>query len=272
MPIESWDVAGAKLRVRTAGKGDALVLLATDPPNVVEAYAQLCVALGPHARVAVFEPPGFGRSRAPKGFAHTWAEQARVIEAILERTGPAVLAFPCVAAYAAMLVAASRPDLVRGLVLAQAPSWSDERAWMDRVDRRRLVRTPVVGQALMMLRSDDIARRWFEAATGDVDKMRPLAALAVEALSHDAKFPLAAAFQAMEREVPPLSVIDKPALLVWGDKDRTHARSDPRGLMPFLPRAKHVTLEGAGHFPELERPREFADAVTAWMHDELSAR
>lgn len=271
MPIETWDVAGAKLRVRTAGKGDDLVLLATDPPNVVEAYARLCVAMGAHARLAVFEPPGFGRSAAPKGFGHTWREQARVIEALLERTGPAVLAFPCVSAYAAMLVAAARPELVRGLVLAQAPSWSDERAWIDRVDKRRLVRTPVVGQALMMLRSDDVARRWFEAASGDVDQMRPLAALAIEALSHDAKFPLATAFQAMEREAPPLTLVEKPALLVWGDKDRTHAKSDRLGLTPLLPRAEGVVIEGAGHFPELERPKEFAAAVRQWMGERLSA-
>lgn len=270
MPIESWDVAGARLRVRTGGRpGARTVLLAADPPTVVEAYAELFVALGPHARLVAFELPAFGRSRAPKGFGHSWREQVDVLEALAARVGPCVPAFPCVAAYAGLLLAARRPDLVRGLVLTQAPAWRDEKAWMARVDRNRLVRTPLVGQAMMTLRAEAIARRWYEAASGDVDRMRPLARLSVEALTHDARFPLADAFQAMDREDPPLAPVDAPALLVWGDRDRTHRASDPAGLAPLLPRARRVTLAGAGHFPELERPREFADAVAAWLRDEV---
>ena len=267
MPIEPWDVAGARLRVRTGGRGARTLLLATDPPNVVEAYAELFVALGPHARLVAFEPPGFGRSRAPKGFGHSWREQVDVLEALAARVGPCVLALPCVAAYAGLALAARRPDLVEGLVLAQAPSWADEKRWMARVDRRRLVRTPLVGQAVLALRAESVAQRWYEAASGDVDKMRPLARMGVEALTHDARFPLADAFQAMDREDPPLAPVDKLALLVWGDADRTHRGSDPRGLLPLLPRARQVTLEGAGHFPELERPRAYAEAVVAWLQE-----
>ena len=275
VPIESWDAAGARLRVRTGGapapaRGARTLLHATDPPNVVEAYAELFVALGqalPGARLVAFEPPGFGRSRAPKGFGYAWREQVDVLEALAARVGPCVLAFPCVSAYAGLALAARRPDLVEGLVLSQAPAWPDEKAWMARVDRNRLVRTPLVGQAVMALRAEGVAQKWYEAASGDVDKMRPLARMSVEALTHDAKFPLADAFQAMDREDPPLAVVDKPALLVWGDKDRTHRGSDPDGLAALLPRARRATLEGAGHFPELERPRGYAEAVAAWLRE-----
>lgn len=261
-------MGGANLRVRTGGRGGPTLVLAVDPPNVLEAYAELFVALGPHARLVAFEPPGFGRSRAPKGFTHSWEDQIGVVEALLERTGPAILAFPCLSAYAALATATKRPDLARGLVLMQAPSWADEKAWIERVDKRRMLRTPLVGQAMMAVKGDDIARRWFEAASGDVDKMRPLAALGVESLSHDARFPLATALQAMDGEDPPLARVEAPALLVWGDADRTHRPSDAGGLAGLLPRAKRVTLDGAGHFPELERPREFAAAIARWMAEE----
>lgn len=267
MPIETWDAAGARLRVRTGGRGARTLLLATDPPNVVEAYAELFIALGPHARLAAFEPPGFGRSRAPKGYGWTWREQVDVLEALAQRAGPTILALPCIAAYAGIALAARRPDLVQGLVLTQAPSWSDEKAWLDRVDRRRLVRTPLLGQALLNLRAQRIAQQWYEAATGDVDKMRPLARMSIEALTHDAKFPLADALQALDKEDPPLPTtpLPTPTLLVWGDADKTHRKSNPHGLTPILPHARHATLHGAGHFPELERPREYANAVTEWM-------
>lgn len=268
MPIQSWDVAGARLRVRTGGRATGpTVILAVDPPNVVEAYARLFVALAPHARLIAFEPPGFGRSTAPRGFTHSWADQVRVLEALVERTGPAVLAFPCVSAYAALLLAGKRPDLVRGLVLPQAPSWEDERAWLARVDRGSVLRTPGLGQLATAVRADAIARKWYEAASGDVDAMRPLAALGIEALSHDARFPLAAAFQAMWREAPALAPVTQPTLLVWGDRDRTHKKSEAWGLTPLVPHARLATLEGAGHFPELERPIEFAAAVESWMKD-----
>jgi pimeloyl-ACP methyl ester carboxylesterase len=55
-----------------------------------------------------------------------------------------------------------------------------------------------------------------------------------------------------------------PATVVWGAKDRTHARSDPART---LPGARVVRFEEAGHSPELEEPERFARSLLGW-HEE----
>lgn len=265
------DLPSARIRARQAGEKGPAILLCVDPPNVLEHYGPLIARLKRDARVAVFEPAGFGHSRGKKGFDHSWDASAKVVEELLSALGwrRAILAFPCVSAYVAMRVAARRPDLVAGLCLMQAPSWEDEARWADRVDRNRVLRTPVVGQAAMLLRDESIARQWYDAALPDEQKAHAYALMATEALSHGARFPLATAFQAAFNGAPPeLSKLDAPALLVWGGADKTHRKSDPAGLAALLPRAKSLALPEAGHFPELEQPVAFADALLRWAQEE----
>lgn len=273
MPIETWSALGAKLRVRTGGAADAArtLVFAVDPPNALEHYAQTFVALQKSARLVAFEPPGFGRSTAPRGYKHAPEEAADVVIALLERLAaprPAVLAFPCMSAYVALHVAAKRPDLVGGLVLMQAPSWEQERAWADRVDKRGVLRTPVLGQAALLFQGDPLVKRWYEAAVADPERAHHMSALAIELLDHGAKFPLASAFQASFSRggaaAPPVN--DRtPTLLVWGAADKSHKKSDPESAREHAPGADVVVIEDAGHFPELETPVRFRDEVMRWM-------
>lgn len=274
MPIETVDVARATLRIRTGGAGDSprTVVMALDPPNVLEHYAQPFIAWQrASARLVAFEPPGFGQSTAPRGYRHGLDEAASIVVALLERLAspkPAVLAFPCLSAYVALRVAHERPDLVGGLVLMQAPSWSEERAWADRVDRRGVLRTPGLGQLALLFRSDPIVRSWYKAAVADPERGAHLAAIANETLDHGARFPLASAFQAAFRgdaAPPPRLQADIPALHVWGRRDRSHRASDPASVREHAPHAEVVTMEDVGHFPELEAPVAFRDVVVEWM-------
>lgn len=267
MGIEFVDVPSGRLRVRTGGSQGRAVVFAVDPPNVLEHYGPLFVRLRAH-RLLAFEPPGFGHSRAARGYRHTLDESAAAVVQLLEKKGvrDAVLAFPCLAAYAALRVAHERPDLVAGLVLMQAPSWPQERAWVERVDRHGLLRTPLVGQAMMALRTDPIAEAWYRAAVPDERQRETFRSMAVEAMDHGAKFPLASALQGLFGGADPaLPAPRQPTLCLWGDGDRSHGRSDPASMREHAPQATHVTFEGCGHFPELEMPNRFADELAAWM-------
>lgn len=271
MPLDTVRVPQGQVRVLTAGEGERLVVFAADPPNVLELYAPLAAALKGSARVAAFEPLGFGRSIAARGYGFTLDEQVAATAALLERLHArgAVLAFPCVSAYAALRLARERPDLVGGLALVQAPSWGQEVAWVERVDRRGLLRTPVVGQAMMALRSDAVVGRWYRAAVPDEATAHRFAAMAIDGIDHGGRFPLATAFQALFRGPPPaLPQAECPALLVWGDRDRSHRETDFLSMREHAPRAKHAVLDGCGHFPELEDPKRFAATLLAWMRDE----
>jgi pimeloyl-ACP methyl ester carboxylesterase len=254
-----------RVRLRETGQGPPL-LLAVDPPNVLEQHAALCVALRSVARVVVFEPPGFGHSAAARGHAQTLDAQADATIALLDKLalGPVTLALPCVGAFVALRVAARRPDLVARIVTIQAPAWDDALRWVDRVDAHGLLRAPLVGPAVGYVRAPEIAKRWYRAALPTKEQGDAFGLLAVEAFDHGARFPLAAAFRALERSDPPPPT-DLPVLSFWGEKDRTHARSDPEGIHKHAPRAKIVRFADAGHFPELEEPRRFAEEIRAWL-------
>lgn len=268
--METLELPGASLRVRRAGEGPRALVLCTDPPNVLEHYGPLLARIKQERGLStyVFEPAGFGQSRLGRGQGHGLDDSARSVVALLERLGvrDAVLAFPCVAAYVALRVASERPDLVAGLVLLQAPAWREEERWIGRVDRRGILRTPLLGQAVGYVRAEAIVRRWYAAAAGTDARGAQLAAFALEALDHGARLPLAGAFQALFRgPSPSLAPVACPTLALWGCADRTHARSDPASVREHAPGATLERLEGVGHFPELEDPAGFTRLVASWM-------
>jgi pimeloyl-ACP methyl ester carboxylesterase len=136
-------------------------------------------------------------------------------------------------------------------------------AWIDRIDRRGWLRAPLLGPAVCYLRAPQIAKAWYRAAHADPDAAATFGALAVEAFDHGARFPLATALRSAYRAPPPPAT-PLPTLIVWGAKDKSHKRSAPESFREHAPGADVVTIQDAGHFPELERPKAFADAFAAW--------
>ncbi|HZG89244.1 MAG TPA: alpha/beta hydrolase [Pseudonocardia sp.] len=261
------------MRVRDSGDdgGRPAVVLACDPPNVVEHYDALVGLLAERYRVICCEMPGFGFSRPARGFGFTLPEYERVTEQLLDglHVTEAVLGFPCIWGYVAVRLAVRRPDLVRGLVLAQAPHWSEEIAWARRLDPSRLIGRPYVGQLLMAVSAGRVARGWYQVALPPGTPATTTAGFtdpAVRALRSGGLFCLASLTQAwfgpattelMHDPVP----ATQPAVLLWGQADRSHRRSHPESALPYLPDGQVLTYPDAGHFPELEQPMRFREAL-----------
>lgn len=96
------------IRYRVSGSGPQTVVLATDPPVAIEQYDALIELLKPDFRVVVLEIPGFGFSLPLSGFRFDFATLNDVVARFLAQLdfGPYILAFPCVAAYGAIDIAA----------------------------------------------------------------------------------------------------------------------------------------------------------------------
>ncbi|PXY18906.1 alpha/beta fold hydrolase [Prauserella muralis] len=62
-----------------------------------------------------------------------------------------------------------------------------------------------------------------------------------------------------------LHVVDVATLVVSGDRDRLVTPEHSRALAELLPRARYVEIPGAGHYPYLERPGEFVEAVAHFV-------
>lgn len=258
---------------RSGGQGPSLVF-ANDAPNVLAHYDGLFEALGPGVRATAFELLGSGRSRQEGGgrFDHSFQAQRDSIARLLEALGggPHVLVFPCVTGLLAHAVARARPDLVRAVVLSQTPVWRELDRWVERADPRRLLRRPWLGQALVALGRRRIVEGWYRVAVADPEQARRFARVALAPERRGEQYALASMFQqwaSADRAMPPLEGL--PALVVWGDADRTHRKTDRRATLELAPHARYVELPGVGHSPELEQPARFTEVLTGWLRDSV---
>ena len=252
------------LRYRLAGQGPRTVVFCTDPPVTIEAYDELIAELGRDHRVLVVEPPGFGFSLPRTGMQFTAEAGTIAITALLNhlKLGPAILAFPCVPAYLGLLIAARRPDLVSALVLLQAPCWREEVAWKRRRDPKGILARPWIGQLLLRLLRRKRAGAWYALALENRRLLAPLTEEAQRGFDHGACFSLASAFQKfLTEESPRFGKVAQPALVIWGDADKTHAPTDKDSILELLPQAQVLHWPDCGHFPELEFPQRFAQAL-----------
>lgn len=62
-----------------------------------------------------------------------------------------------------------------------------------------------------------------------------------------------------------LRQIDRPTLVVWGDRDAFFPRSDQDALLAAIPNAQLLVYEGAGHGLHWEEPVRFARNVAAFV-------
>jgi pimeloyl-ACP methyl ester carboxylesterase len=258
-----------KVRLRRAGSGKRTVVFVCDTPVFIEHYDRLFELLAPEFGVLCLELPGMGLSRPARGFDYGLESQARAVREVLEAeaVSNAILAFSCVGAYLAWLLAAELPTIVHGVISIQAPCFAQERTWARRIDfrGRGLVATPLLGQLLVSAGKRRLADRWFQKALGPDSDSAAFAATAHAAFDAGSSWALASLVQAyFGGAEPTFTPIEQKALVLWGDADRSHRHSDPESALPHFRNAELLRFDGAGHCPELEQPVRFARAVQAF--------
>ena len=250
-------------------------------------------------------PPGFNFTLAANE-----AVVAELLDELSPRLPrPVTLALSCVAGLAARRLV-SRPDAqsrwgIEALVSIQTPSHAAEIAWARREDRQvrphspmlgtsgvlhltelllhlsqGLLHTPVLGQTAMLALHGAVIDSWYRVALGRgrADPLRaPLEAAAHAARKAGAHNCLASAFQMLthtHETIPAASLPSSPlpALSVWGAADRSHRGTDRSSSLAGWPGgSESVEFPDAGHFPELEAPQEFAEALSAFVRGAATA-
>jgi pimeloyl-ACP methyl ester carboxylesterase len=71
--------------------------------------------------------------------------------------------------------------------------------------------------------------------------------------------------QRASRWLPPLTRLDVPALLLWGNRDPVAVHAIAERLAREMPSSRLITLDGLGHYPQLEDPGRVVDAIDAFL-------
>ena len=265
---------GHRLRVHDLGGGPFTLVFVPDPPNVLAHHRASFERLAKSFRVIGIELPGFGFSRPRRSFGYSLSESAAAVTSALRQLDAkqCILCLSCVAGLASVVAAARHPDLVAGVAAIQTPDLPAALAWSERVDKQRIARTPVLGQLVVRATRRELADQWYRAAAGSPEAATLLTQTALEAYARGAVYGLSTALQQLPHvNDDDLAVTEHvPAIAMWGNRDRTHRRTDRRGLQRYLPRLQVAEFDQAGHFPDLETPEEFRDVLIDWVMREVA--
>jgi pimeloyl-ACP methyl ester carboxylesterase len=225
------------------------------------------MALGDLARVGpVFavDLPGFGLSGRPPGRPYaTIAEHVAVIAALLREVvgGPALLVGNSMGGWIAARLALEAPELVRGIVLLDPggallegrASWEPfvSTVAVPNLQSVRLIYRQMFGRVPAPLY---LAQHSFRDLFTR-ESVQQFVAAAVEAV--DAEDVAAAGFFTAAE----LRRIERPAALLWGDRDTFLPAGSFEFFRDNLPGASVLSLSGVGHLPQHEAPREVARFV-----------
>lgn len=265
--IQFMNLGRAWLRYCLAGEAGPTIVLNTDPPLTIECYDQTIAELSRYFRVVVFEIPGFGFS-LPKRWDFRYdfdSITAMLIEFLIRlNSGPYILSFPCLLGFCAIKIASLRPELVSHMVLNQVPTWEGALEWKKGRDSQGILDIPVVGQVALHLLKRKRSHSWFNLVIADSQMAHKLAENTLWSYQLGACFSLASCFQFyLKAEPPDLEPVKQPSLIIWGECDGSHQKTDKSLTRQLTLDSQEVYLKNAGHSPEVETPEIFAASVKA---------
>ena len=232
-------LGGRRIAYQVAGAGDPVVLV-HGLAGSARWWRRNVAALAEQHTVYLVNLPGFGSFRRRPRF--TLTEGADWLAEWIEAVGiaPCHVVAHSMGGYLAIRLAASRPGLVRRLVLV----------------------APAVVAGRRPIRAYPLAL----VAAGLAMRPSFLPLLALDTLRAGPLTILRAARGLLAEDVRnELRAIGAPTLLIWGERDALVPPSIGPLMRAELPDARLLILRGAGHVPQYDRPDEFNAATLAFL-------
>lgn len=179
-----------------------------------------------------------------------------------ECDGPTVVCGLSMGGYVALELLRRRPELIRGLILADTRANADsDEARESRMRMAQSVRNAGTRPVATAMIPDLLCDLTLDEATDVVDTVRDMilntrpetivAALAGMACRHDS--------------TADLTTIDVPTLVIVGEHDAITPPADARAMADAIPGAELVVVPEAGHLSGLENPGAFNRALMAYL-------
>lgn len=243
-----------------AGSGPDLLCL-HGIGSCAESFRPQLDGLADTAHVIAWDAPGYGRSPDPEseldmtGFADT------VADIIRDRgNGPVHLLGVSWGGVIAQTLALRHPGLAKSLILADSSRGSGRVPEKAGKMRARATEFAELGP-------EEFARR---RAPGLVSQQAPpeLVERAIATMAGALRLPgyrYAVEAMAGTDTSPRLAEIQVPTLVLCGDRDRVTGIGESRALAEGIPGAVFVTIPGAGHLANQERPESFNACVSSHL-------
>lgn len=244
-------------------KGEGpLVVLVPGMGDLRGTYRFLAPALrDAGCRVACTDLRGHGDSDtsfAAYGDAETGGDIVALIE---ELGGPAVVVGNSMAAGSAVLVAAQRPDLVRGLVLVGPFVRDPAVSALQRILLRVAMARPWVATSWKMY----LPKLYAGRRPVDFDEYLDRVVASIHRPGHAKAFSLTTRTSHAQAEMR-LADVSTPTLVLMGEQDPDFA--DPRAEADWVAQAlggEVVMVPEAGHYPQSQQPDITNDAVRRFV-------
>jgi pimeloyl-ACP methyl ester carboxylesterase len=263
--------------------GTGTVVLLHGWPGDRHDFRGVVAALDGRCRVVVPDLRGFGGTAGPPGAGpeeFAAAGQARSVVALVERLSsePVVVSGYDVGSRVAQEIAATRPELVRSLVISPPlpgagsrvlSAGAQEQFWYQAFHQLRLAEQLVDGER-------DAVRAYLEhfwthwSGPGFVPDAAELDRLAADYARPGAFVASINWYRAgagmvarsvAERAPGPADRIAAPTTVLWPEHDPLFPREWSDRVGEFFSDAEIRALDGVGHFTPLEAPAEFAAAI-----------
>jgi haloalkane dehalogenase len=266
------EVDGARVHYIDEGQGPVFLGLHGNPTWSF-LYRHIVNGLKNQFRCVALDYPGFGLSSGPPGYRYTIAEHARVLEEFVSQLGleGITLMVQDWGGPIGFSVAVRHPERFRAFVIGNTFGWPvrGEKTF-ERFSK--LMGSDIPG-GFLVKRLDlftnvfvpgGIKRKKLSKAEKQMYK-RPHPTSASRVPVHVMPREILAAGELLSEVEQGLSgVADRPALIVWGDRDQAFKEPQRQRWERTFPDHKTVILRGASHYIQEDAPEEIVAAIKQW--------
>lgn len=274
---QSGEVMGIRVRYVMQGEGRA-VLLVHGLASSLAVWGENIAPLAEEHTVYALDMPGHGKSDKPRGLGYNAVDGAHFLVRFMDTLGisSATLIGNSAGGLITTICALSYPQRVERLVLVSAAGLGRPLAWF-----LRLTSLPLVGE-LFHIPNVRNTRNMIKSLFYDP---RPLRDDLVEELVQARNTPEAkrATLQAarsgvnlwgLRKQMMMLHRLEdflKPILIIWGREDRVLPVSHAYRAAEVLSNCDVHIIPRCGHWPQMERPREFNQLVLGFLKGALDS-
>jgi pimeloyl-ACP methyl ester carboxylesterase len=262
---------GLRTRVLEAGpRGEEAVVLVHGGPGSANDWDALLPLVGRLQRAVAFDLPGFGQADKPSYLGYSAPTWATFIQGVLNAVGVrrAHLVATDLGVEAALAWGAAHPDAFASAVVLNSGPLIDYR-WHA---VGKLHRVPALGQVATVAGGIGMraVMRYYAPRVPKpvVDRWRREYDLGTRrALTRFYRNSQAVITSPLVGE---LKRLDRPALVIWGRRNRFVPVRHAEDLRESFPRAEIVVLDGLGHYAHLEDPDRVAGHVVPFLQAQLA--